>query len=142
MQAYIFLVLAQCQKQHSECVAVSIKEYRTFGRDQCREHLSYRCFLVVTFQDCSFVRGGGESLPYIWKFFHQDSHLHLDGGRVLQENDVSKVTDDAVQPGGARFLRQRRGDNSFTGNSGLQDKSSTLNVSKTTKVAYKCKHAT
>lgn len=104
MQAYIFLVLAQCQKQHSECVAVSIKEYRTFGRDQCREHLSYRCFLVVTFQDCSFVRGG-ESLPYIWKFFHQDSHLHLDGGRVLQENDVSKVTDDAVQPGGARFLR-------------------------------------
>lgn len=62
MQAYIFLVLAQCQKQHSECVAVSIKEYRTFGRDQCREHLFYRCFLVVTFQDCSFVRG--EKNPY------------------------------------------------------------------------------
>lgn len=57
MQAYIFLVLAQCQKQHSKCVAVSIKEYRTFGRDQCREHLFYRCFLVVTFQDRSFVRG-------------------------------------------------------------------------------------
>lgn len=29
--SYIFLTLAKCQKQHCECVAVSIKEYRTFG---------------------------------------------------------------------------------------------------------------
>lgn len=44
-------------------------------------------------------------LPYIWKLFHQDSNLHLDGGGVLQENDVSKVADDAVQPGWAWFLK-------------------------------------
>lgn len=39
-------------------------------------------------------------LPYVWELSHQDSHFHLDGGRVLQEDDLRQVWDGAVQPRG------------------------------------------
>lgn len=48
--------------------------------------------------------------PYIWKLFNQDSDLHLDGGGVLQENDVSRVAEDAVQPGRAWLLKREKTD--------------------------------
>lgn len=34
--------------------------------------------------------------PYIWKLFDQYSNLHLDGRGVLEQNDVSHVTDHTV----------------------------------------------
>lgn len=45
-------------------------------------------------------------LPYIWKLFHQNSNLHLDGRSVLQENDVSQVSEDTVQPRGSWLLKE------------------------------------
>lgn len=53
--------------------------------------------------DTSLMLRGAKTLqpssahsPYIWKLFHQDSNLHLDGRGVLEQNDVSHMTDDAV----------------------------------------------
>lgn len=43
-------------------------------------------------------------LPDVWKLSDQNSDLHLDGGEVLQLDDLRDVTQSAVQPTGGRLL--------------------------------------
>lgn len=43
-------------------------------------------------------------LPDVWKLSDQNSNLHLDGGEVLQLDDLRDVTQSAVQPTGGRLL--------------------------------------
>lgn len=43
-------------------------------------------------------------VPDVRKLSDQDSHLHLDGGHVLQLDDLRDVRQGAVQPAGWRLL--------------------------------------
>lgn len=47
-------------------------------------------------------------LPDVWKLSDQNSDLHLDGGEVLQLDDLRDVTQSAVQPTGGRLLTDRQ----------------------------------
>ena len=44
------------------------------------------------------------SSPYVGELPDQHSDLHLDGGCVLQDHDLSQVGDGTVQPGGGGLL--------------------------------------
>ena len=49
-------------------------------------------------------------VPDVWKLSDQNSHLHLDGGDVLQLDDLRDVRQGAVQPAGRGLLTGRETD--------------------------------